>query len=180
MRKHTLMLCCCALLCSLIIVSTLLFRFTIPGTDVMVTLQVFFVLLCGQLLPVKYCLYTTCAYLLAGLIGLPVFSAVCGPAVLTTPSFGYLLGFPAAATVCSLVRRRNQKGSRYLASFLGIAIMYAFAVGYVLLLKKVYLPEAFSVKAVLTGYVFIFLPLDAAKGIAAAWFGQRLERLHLG
>ena len=104
MRKHTMRLCYCSLLCALIILSTFLFRFVIPGTNVMVTLQVLFVLLCGQILPVRYCLYTTGAYLLAGLIGLPVFSAVSGPSVVLTPSFGYLLAFPACAAVCSLVR----------------------------------------------------------------------------
>ncbi len=177
MKKHTKMLCYCALLCALIIVSTLLFRFTIPGSDVMVTLQVFFVLLCGQLLPVKYCLYTTGAYLLAGLLGLPVFTAVSGPAVMTTPSFGYLLGFPAAAVVCAMVR---SKGSRYLASFAGIVVMYAFAAGYVFLLGTLYLPESVSAASVLTSYVLIFLPLDVLKGIGAAWLGRRLAFLRLG
>ena len=61
MNMHTMRLCHCALLCALIILSKPLFRFTIPGTDVMVTLQTLFVLLCGQLLPVCYCLYTTFA-----------------------------------------------------------------------------------------------------------------------
>ena len=49
-------------MCALIIVSTLWIRFPIPGTDVMFTTQVFFVLLCGQLLPPRYCLYTLLLY----------------------------------------------------------------------------------------------------------------------
>ena len=48
MKNHTLRLCYCALLCALIIISTLFFRFTIPGTDVMITLQVLFVLRCSR------------------------------------------------------------------------------------------------------------------------------------
>jgi biotin transport system substrate-specific component len=176
MKNHTTRLCYCALLCALIIVSTLLFRFTIPGTDVMVTLQVLFVLLCGQLLPVRYCLYTTGAYLLAGLIGLPVFSAVNGPAVLATPSFGYLVAFPAAACVCSYVRQRNKKGSRYMASFAGVLLMYGIAAVYILLLSKVLMQGSFSPKSILTGYVLVFLPLDLIKGVLAAWLGQRLSR----
>ncbi|HIU20362.1 MAG TPA: biotin transporter BioY, partial [Candidatus Limiplasma stercoravium] len=43
-----------ALMCAVIIVSTLWFKFTIPGTDVMVTTQVFFVLITGHLLPPAY------------------------------------------------------------------------------------------------------------------------------
>jgi len=181
MNKHTMRLCHCALLCALIILSTLLFRFTIPGTDVMVTLQTLFVLLCGQLLPVRYCLYTTFAYLLAGLIGLPVFSAVCGPAVVATPSFGYLLAFPVAASVCSIVRQKYaaKKGSRYAASLCGIVVMYLIAMGYVWLLSKWYMAASISPSAILTSYMLIFLPLDVLKGIFAAWLGQRMHKLSL-
>lgn len=182
MRRHTPMICCCALFCALIIVSTLLFRFTIPGTDVMVTLQVFFVLLCGQMLTPKYCLYTTGAYLLAGLIGLPVFSAVNGPAVVATPSFGYLLAFPAAAAVCSFVRilTDRKKGSRYLASFCGIVVMYGIAVLYILLLSRVLMNTAFAAGQLVSSYLLIFLPLDLAKGWAAAWLSRHLKNLPVG
>lgn len=181
MNKHTLRLCHCALLCALIILSTLLFRFTIPGTDVMVTLQTLFVLLCGQLLPVRYCLYTTLAYLLAGLIGLPVFSSVCGPAVVVTPSFGYLLAFPMAAAVCSWVRQKwaAKKGSRYAASLCGIVVMYTIAMGYIWLLSKWYTDASLSPDAILTSYMLIFLPLDVLKGIFAAWLGKRMHKLSL-
>ena len=179
MKKHTIRLCYCAVLCALIILSTILFRFTIPGTDVMVTLQVLFVLLCGQMLPVRYCLYTTCAYLLAGLIGLPVFSSINGPAVIVTPSFGYLLAFPFAAAVCSLVRQKwsQKKGSRYMASFCGLIVLYTVAMGYVFLLSQLYWKETLSAKALLTGYLFVFLPLDALKAAFAAWLGQRMHKL---
>lgn len=73
MTKQVRLLTYSALMCALIIVSTLWLKFSIPGTDMMVTTQVFFVLLCGFLLPPKYCLYTLGAYLLLGLIGLPFF-----------------------------------------------------------------------------------------------------------
>ena len=86
-RHSARLLCYSALMCALIIVSTLWIRFPIPGTDVMFTTQVFFVLLCGQLLPPRYCLYTLLLYVGMGLAGVPVFSSICGPAVLSTPSF---------------------------------------------------------------------------------------------
>ena len=44
-RHSARLLCYSALMCTLIIVSTLWIRFPIPGTDVMFTTQVFFVLL---------------------------------------------------------------------------------------------------------------------------------------
>ena len=54
MNKQVRLLTLSALMCALIIVSTLWIKFTIPGTDVMFSTQVFFVLLCGLLLgPVR-------------------------------------------------------------------------------------------------------------------------------
>lgn len=47
MTRQVRLLTLSALMCALIIVSTLWLKFTIPGTDVMFSSQVFFVLLCG-------------------------------------------------------------------------------------------------------------------------------------
>ena len=52
-----------ALMCALLIVSTLWFKFNIPGTGVLFTTQVLFVLLCGQILPPAACLAAIGAYL---------------------------------------------------------------------------------------------------------------------
>ena len=67
MTKQVRLLTLSALMCALIIISTLWLKFTIPGTDVMFSSQVFFVLLCGLLLPPRYCFYTLGAYLMLGL-----------------------------------------------------------------------------------------------------------------
>ena len=79
MTRQVRLLTLSALMCALIIVSTLWLKFTIPGTDVMFSSQVFFVLLCGLLLPPRYCFYTLGAYLLLGLAGLPVFTPPSSP-----------------------------------------------------------------------------------------------------
>lgn len=178
MNKRTLLLCHCALFCALLILSALLFRFTIPGTDVMVTMQTLFVLLCGQLLPPRYCVYTTGAYLMAGLLGLPVFSAVNGPAVVSTPSFGYLIAFPAASFTCSLICKRmaTKKGGRYIASLCGTMVLYLLAVLYIILLSHLFLYEALSLKTILPSYVLIFMPVDIVKAVFAAWLGQRMHK----
>ena len=102
-----------ALMCALLIVSTLWFKFNIPGTGVLFTTQVLFVLLCGQILPPAACLAAIGAYLALGLLGVPVFSATQGLAVMATPSFGYLLGFPVAAVLPAAVRRFGLVKSRY-------------------------------------------------------------------
>ncbi len=173
-RNRAIRISYCALLCALLIISTQLFRLTIPGTDVMVTLQVFFVLLCGQLVSPRYCLYTLGLYLAAGLLGLPVFSSISGPAVLTTPSAGYLVGFMPAACACSLIRKKNPE-RRYWASLGGILVLYLIAVTYLVVLSKIYTNNIKSFFLLLIQYCLIFLPLDVLKGIAAAWMGKRLS-----
>lgn len=178
MNKQVRLLTLSALMCALIIVSTLWLKFTIPGTDVMVTTQVFFVLLCGLLLPPRYCFYTLGAYLLLGLTGLPVFSAASGPAVIATPSFGYLLAFPFEAAVTSVVLSRlsNRKGKRYWAALSGVAVSYLIALPYVAVLKGVYLNAPVPLGVLLSAYCLAFLPLDLVKAALAAALAGRLER----
>lgn len=177
MQSRTKRLTSCALMCTLMIVSTLWLKFTIPGTDMLVTTQVFFVLLCGQLLPARDCLYAIGTYLLLGLIGLPVFSATAGLGVVLTPSFGYLLGFPVAACVTSAITHRSGGMlGRSLGSFAGVLVIYLIALPYIAALKGLYLNAPMDIGALLAAYCFAFLPLDAAKAVLAAWLGRRLQK----
>ena len=116
-------------------------------------------LLCGLLLPPRYCFYTLGAYLLLGLAGLPVFTATVGPAVIATPSFGYLIAFPFEAAVTSAAAGRlvNQKGGRYISVLIGVAVSYVIALPYVALLKGVYLNAPVSLGVLLSAYCFAFL-----------------------
>ena len=167
-----------ALMCAMLIVSTLWLKFTLPGTDVMVTTQVFFVLLSGQLLPPAAGFATVGVYMLMGLAGLPVFSATASPAVLATPSFGYLLGFPFAAMAVALVRQRLGTAAwrPYAASLVGLLAGYAVALPYIAALKALYLNTPLPLAALLGGYLLAFLPLDIAKALLAAALSRRLRK----
>ncbi|MDD3334195.1 MAG: biotin transporter BioY [Eubacteriales bacterium] len=178
MEKKTVLLTYSALMCALIIVSTLWFKFSIPGTDVLVTLQVFFILLCGLLLPVKYCFYAIGAYLFIGLMGAPVFSSISGPAVLAMPTFGYLLGFPFAAATISMLRKKwgNLPGHDLIAVGGGIVVQYTIALCYIAVLKGIFLGAPVPFSVLLTSYCLAFLPLDIAKGVLAALLAGRLRK----
>lgn len=177
MKERTKLLTYSALMCTLIIVSTLWLKFAIPGTDMLVTTQVFFVLLCGQLLPTRYCIYTLGAYILLGLIGFPVFSSVAGLMVVVTPSFGYLLGFIAASACVARIRGRSPKlKTRMLASLAGVAVMYAVALPYIALIKNVYMKTPIGVGTLMGAYCIAFLPLDIVKAALAALLGGRLQK----
>ncbi len=99
----------------------------IPGTPVPFTLQPLAVVLAGLWLGPVAGATSMVLYLLAGAVGLPVFSPIGAPGVLRLigPTGGYLLATPAAAAIAGLVGRRFPAfAGRMLASFLGIAMLY--------------------------------------------------------
>ena len=178
MQKNAAKVAYPAIMCALLIISTLWIKFSIPGTSILFTTQVFFVLLCGQLFPPVTCVYSIGSYLFLGLIGLPVFSATQGLAVVMTPSFGYLLSFPFAAIASSWCARRlrERKHGRYIASFAGILVIYAIALPYVALLRTFYVGAPIPLAELLTAYCLMFLPMDFLKGFFAAWLAPRLHK----
>lgn len=91
------------------------------------TLQWFFVLLASFVLGPQLSFISVCVYLAVGLIGIPVFAAGGGPAYLVRPTFGFLLGFAAAAYVTGTVDRMLQSFSihrMFLSACCGLAVMY--------------------------------------------------------
>ena len=99
----------------------------IPGTPVPFTLQPLAVVLAGLWLGPVAGAASMVLYLLAGAVGLPVFSPIGAPGVLRLigPTGGYLLATPAAAAIAGLVAKRFPAfAGRMLASLLGIAMLY--------------------------------------------------------
>ena len=178
MRKQIHQMAYAALLCALIIVSTLWIKFPIPGTEILFTTQVLFVLLCGHLLTPRYCFLAIGVYMGLGLAGVPVFSATQGLAIIATPSFGYLLAFPFVAAAVSFIRIRltDKKWAGIAASLAGLVILYAIALPYIALLKGLYLSTPISTGTLLSAYCLPFLPLDILKAVLAAWLAKRLIR----
>ena len=79
----------------------------IPLPYVPLTLQTFFVLLSGHLLGPFYGAASQMAYLLLGLIGLPVFAEGGGLAYVFKPTFGYLAGYPLASFTAGMIVHRG-------------------------------------------------------------------------
>ena len=75
----------CALFAALITIGTYI---KIPTPLLPLTFQTLFVVLAGLVLGKKYGALSVCVYVIAGLIGLPVFT---GSAL--NPTFGYIIGF---------------------------------------------------------------------------------------
>lgn len=136
----------------------------IPIVPVPIVLQNLFVLLAGLLLGSRWGLASMGLYLLAGSIGLPVFSGGRGGiAHFLGPTGGYLIGFAVEAWLVGFIseRFRGRMPVDIAAVVIGTLTVYAFGVPW---LKAVTGME--WTRAVLLGMA-PFLIGDAIKGAAA-------------
>ena len=78
----------------------------IPAGPVSFTLQTLFVVLAGFVLGARDGLFAELAYMIIGLISIPVFTTGGGPQYVLQPSFGYIVGFCAGAYTAGRVLRR--------------------------------------------------------------------------
>jgi biotin transport system substrate-specific component len=135
-------------------------------TPVPVTMQTFAVLLLGLLFTPGAAFACLALYLVEGAVGLPVFSphGPGGIAQLLGPTGGYLLSYPFAAALTSLLYRRGGRRSfltALTAAGLGSMVILAAGASWLGLLTHV----KFSV--VFAQSVAPFLPGDAVKILAA-------------
>lgn len=138
----------------------------IPLPPVPVTLQLLFALCAGLMLGPWLGALSQLLYIALGLAGLPVFAQGGGIQYVFNPSFGYLVGFAAAAFVTGAVARRPAADSLprlVLAAAAGVAVIYLFGVGvlYAQLRFVAHQPASFS--GVLVSGCLVFLPWDAVK-----------------
>ena len=135
-------------------------------TPVPVTMQTFAVLLLGLLFGPGAAFACLSLYLLEGAIGLPVFSphGLGGLAQLLGPTGGYLLSYPFAAALASLLYRRSRRSFLTALAATGVASILILAAGATWLGMITHLK--FSV--VFAQSIAPFLAGDAVKVLAAA------------
>jgi biotin transport system substrate-specific component len=146
-------------------------------TPVPLTLQPFAVLTLGLLLSPRLAAATLIAYLGEGALGLPVFSpgvaGALGLAHLLGPTGGYLLAYPLAAALISVLWRSSGRG--FFAGMLSTAAGNAL----ILCAGALWLAIAThaSLQMVMTQAVLPFLPGDALKVVSAAALATGWQRL---
>ncbi|GBF34755.1 substrate-specific component BioY [Desulfocucumis palustris] len=151
----------------------------IPVPYIPFTLQFFFVILAGLLLGSRLGLLSQIIYIAVGLSGLPVFASGGGIGYVAQPTFGYLLGFAAAAFVAG---RINEKYSRDSAAFYfvcclaGLALVYVVGALYLYLVMNYLAGTAFTVKQTLWFGVVICLPGDLLLCAAASSLVQKVAK----
>lgn len=151
----------------------------IPIGTVPVSLQTVFVLLSALLLGKKAAI-SQLLYVLLGLMGLPIFTGGGGIGYVLRPTFGYLLGFIAAAYVVGSLRdffQRKDLLTLFIFSVVGVLVIYTIGVGYLYVLSHTLaggsqIPLATAVKV----GALVFLPMDLLWAFFGAGLSARLLR----
>lgn len=138
----------------------------VPFWPVPMTMQTFVVLGIGAAYGMRLAGATVLTYLAQGAIGLPVFSAGGGAALLVGPTGGYLLGFLVAAMLVGALADRGWCRDRIstLGAFLaGTAVIFTLGVAWLTVL--------FGFQTAITAGVLPFVTSEAVKiALAVAVF----------
>lgn len=150
---------------------------TIPVGPVPITLQSFFVLLSGIILGSRKAMFSQIAYVMLGLVGLPIFSGFSGGFQhMLKPSFGFLIGAIAAAyCVGKITEKQNTAKNLSFAVFAGTVVLYAIGLPYMYYVLNIMLAKNLSIMQVLNMGMFMFIPGDTLKAIIAMFVGKKLK-----
>ena len=135
----------------------------LPISPVPITGQTFAVLMLGALLGSKRGVLAILAYLVEGILGLPVFAGGMGPATLIGPTGGYLVGFIAVAYVVGKLAEMgwDRRVSTTIAAMLaGEIVLYVFGVCWLAIMT--------NIRIALTVGLYPFIVGDVLKVVLAA------------
>lgn len=154
---------------------------SIPFYPVPLTFQTVICVLSGLLLGAKRGTAAMLIYVFAGLVlAMPIFSGGRGgfTAVLS-PTFGYILGFPAAALTAGLIRGKKENAGikRYfIAALCAFAVCYAIGIPYFLLIWKYYLGNSDILHAAVS-FNIIYMPKDLILCMLAAPAAKKIATI---
>lgn len=165
----------CAIFVVLMIVSAFI---KIPFPLVPLTFQTVVAVLAGLLLGPLYGTAAVGVYIFMGLIGLPVFTNGGGFAYVVQPTFGYILGFAAAAFVAGLIGGKGKITllRALVAGGIGFLVNYLVGVPYFLLIWHFYMHNGGVWEAAIT-YNFLYMPKDFALCLLAGFLAWRVRPL---
>lgn len=174
-KSATIKLVLCALFTALTAIGAFI-QIPVPGMDYF-TLQFLFVLMAGMLLGSRDGAMAVGVYVLLGLAGLPIFAAGGGASYIFRPSFGYLLGFIAAAFVTGFIvekRRKRTFGGYLLAAFGGFIVTYGIGLVYKYFMLNYYVGEKAAFVMVILDCFPLDMPGDIVLSIVSALLAVRL------
>lgn len=142
------------------------------------TLQTLFTILAGLLLGSRYGFLSIAAYVVLGLVGLPIFTGGGGPQYIFQPTFGCLIGFAVGAGVSGWIveHARGHRLSVYVGAMLAnLAVVYVLGMAWFWVIKAFYLQDPIGVW---TLFLTCFAPtigVDIVKGLLAVVLAMRLR-----
>jgi biotin transport system substrate-specific component len=155
----------------------------IPTPLVPITLQTFFVYLSGNLLGSRKGAASQLLFLAAGLIGIPVFGNGGGPGYVLQPTFGYLIGFPAAAWLIGKMRSKQRPQTVWklvTATSAGCLLIHLTGVLYLYICMNMIIQSPLSWTHAIWAGVLIFLPGETLKIFLAVSIILRIHpHLHI-
>lgn len=141
----------------------------IPMIRTPFSLQVFFVLLASLVLGPLYGSISVFAYILLGVIGIPIFAGMrSGPAVLFGPTGGFLIGFFVSVSVIAFL---SKKLHLLISLLLGLLVIYLFGS-----LQYAFVANVSFGKSLLVA-VLPFILTDCFKALLAYEIYSKLKKL---
>ncbi|WP_432353582.1 biotin transporter BioY [Sporosarcina sp. A2] len=141
------------------------------------TLQIVIVFLAGALLGSTRGLQSQLVYLFVGLAGLPVFTKGGGITYLLQPTFGYLIGFAAAAYVIGFIIERVPVPKRkhfIVANLVGTLVIYAIGVPYLYVALNSWLDTPANAMHVVVAGFFSTIVIDVVLAVGTGVLAARL------
>ncbi len=142
----------------------------LPISPVPITGQTFAVLILAALLGSRRGVLAILAYLVEGILGLPVFAGGMGPATLIGPTGGYLVGFIAVAYVVGKLAEMGwdrRVGTTIAAMLVGEIALYTFGVCWLAIMTNIRIALAVGLYPFIVGD--ILKVVLAAAVLPAGW-----------
>lgn len=141
------------------------------------TLQFLMTSLAGLLLGPKWGTCAVAAYVMAGLLGLPIFAEGGGIGYIANPNFGYLLGFVAGTWVTAKITPPEKDAARrkiVLSCFAGLMVCYAIGMVYLYVVSNAFLGLSVTFAALIWFCFVLAIPGDLLLCFVAAEMAVRI------
>jgi len=154
--------------------------FTIPLTNGALSLQVAVVFILACILERRLAVLTVIAYLILGLVGLPVFAKGGGFGYVLQPTFGFLASFVFGAFALSTIYQSSKFSKKVVAYVVGIIvtlfIVYTLGTTYMYFLFKLTTDNPFSFAKIISFAVTPYILVDIGKAVIAYFIIIALEK----
>lgn len=149
----------------------------IPIPNMPFTLQFLFTNLAGIILGSKLGALSVLIYVLAGLIGIPVFTTGGGPGYIFYPTFGFLIGFIIGTYVGGKYIEKRQINSKtiFISSVINLLIVYALGMIHYYIISNFYSNSPIGIGALFLYCFVLAVPGDIFLCFISAAVGKRVN-----